>query len=192
MANPEIVFDYSEVDEDIYVETMRRYGAVIIRGYLIDRELHALADQIMSQPFQQIDQMHGAIREQFGLQEWTVPETTGPLRALVERSGEIVRHEGIPWLPTAVRAQLYYPGKSGVEWHRDFKSSLLTVGVMNVFGEARFDVDVEGEEVSTLLTPGDFALLRNTGVNIGVDDRVRHRVHAPERGERLSLGIRQE
>ena len=192
MASPELVFDYDAADEDIYVDTMKRHGAVIIKGYISSEATVAITEQILERPFTEIDEVHGKVHEQFGLQEWPLADAPSLTRAFVEHAGMMVREQGIPWLPTAIRAQLYRPKTSGVDWHRDFKPSLLTVGVLNLIGEALFDVRVDGSEVRTLLEPGDFALLRNTGINPGVDDRVEHRVHAPIVVERLSLGIRQE
>lgn len=186
-----IEFEYTQSNSRDYVELLRHKGAVILRNFIPSDELDRITDQVMAETFEPVDQVHGTVHEQFGLLEWRMKQSPESLRALAYRMGWIVRQNGIPWEPNAIRAQLYEPGKSGVDWHRDFKSSLFVVGVANIFGEAQFDARIEGDEESVVLAPGDVALLRNTGVN-EVDDRVEHRVHAPTQGTRLSLGIRQD
>jgi hypothetical protein len=188
---PNIEFEYSRFDTDHYVDQLRHIGAVVLRHFILPTELDKITDQVMAEPFEPVDQIHGTVHEQFGLQEWNMQQSPESIRALAYRMGELVRQNGVLWRPNAARAQLYEPGASGVDWHRDFQSSLLVVGVANIFGEAQFDTKLANEEQSVVLVPGDVALLRNVGLN-DVDDRVEHRVHAPKNGTRLSLGIRQD
>jgi hypothetical protein len=189
MAN--IEFAYDRFNEERHIDAMRQYGAVILRGFISVNELQLITDEIMTQPFTEVDHMHGSVHEQFGLQAWDMDQAPDSVVRLAGHMGNGARNQGIPWYPNAVRAQLYEPGKAGVDWHRDFKSSLLVVGVANIFGEAQFDVKVEDEEQSVVLEPGDIALLRNS-VADGIDERIEHRVHPPQVGSRLSLGIRQD
>lgn len=192
MAHPEVVFQYDPRDEKTYLETVRSRGVAVLHGYMPQAQVDDLAEEILAQPFRDVDEVHGSVHEQYALREWKAADARGRLGGVVARVGNMVQTQGIPWNPTDVRGQLYQPDRAGVDWHVDFKRSLYVVGVLGVVGTALFEAEVEGTVVSEKVGEGGLVIIRNTGLNPGVDDRLRHRVFPPETGQRLSLGIRQE
>lgn len=189
-----IEFEYAGASQhDKYVSVIGEFGGVVLRNFSLRGELEAVKEEVLAQPLEAIDRVHGQVHEQYECIEWPLTEAPTRVERLAKSMCRVISDGYLPWQPNMVRAQLYNPGEAAVGWHLDFKSSSrIAVGVANIFGYAQFDMQTDAGEQSVILGPGDVAFLRHTDFFPGGDDRIKHRVLAPTEGQRLSIGLRQE
>lgn len=166
-------------------------GAILLRNFVNEPAQSSIAYQVLSQPLTPVDRTGHTIPEQFDDIGWKYNDAPGSIQRLGKSICELVRPTVPSWFINEVRGQLYRPGEVGIEWHRDYKRDLRVVAVASFIGSAQFDIELDNQSVSWELAPGDLVLMRGALLNGTKDDRPRHRVHAPDSGQRLSIAYRQ-
>lgn len=173
-----------------YVDTIKREGAVLLRGFVGRDQQVVVANEVLSHHLTPVDRSQHTIPEQFhdiGWEKGTMPPA---VRALGERVCDVVAMKIPDWDINSVRAQLYSPGEVGIDWHRDYKRDLYLIAIVSFMKHVQFDVRLASGEVSWLVGPGDLVLMRGALLNGPIDDRPQHRVSPPFDGKRLSVAYR--
>ncbi len=174
-----------------YLDTVRREGAVLLREFITPGDQAELEAEVMAHDLAPVDRTGHTIAEQFEDIGWEFPKAPSAVSTLGLKVCRIVQ-TGVPeWEITHVRAQLYKPGEAGIDWHRDYKRDLRVVAVVSLMKATRFDIRLQGGEITWQILPGDLVLMRGALLNGRRDDRPQHRVFAPETGKRLSIAYRQ-
>ncbi len=170
--------------------TVQKEGALLLREFVSETEQVKLTTEVLSHQLTPVDRSNHTIPEQFEDIGWEFPDCPPRVLALGKRISCLVCPELPLWEANHVRAQLYSPGEVGIDWHRDYKRDLRLVAVASFIGAAQFDIELRQGEVSWQLNPGDLVLMRGALLTGKKDDRPRHRVFAPEQGQRLSVAYR--
>jgi len=165
------------------------------------RFLSPLRAELDAGPFRAFREEFGPVRQQIDGYDVAIPDRGFPLlselcRALRDR----IRADGrgvrglATWAPNEVGITHYVPGSIGITPHMDGKWYRRLVVVATVYGTAPFAIcgSRDPSDVVDRWTagPGDLVLMRGPGLAGARDGRPFHLVEGPERGERLSLGIR--
>lgn len=173
------------------LKTVREEGAILLRNFINNEEQGEIVHEVLAHELTPVDRSNHTIPEQFEDIGWQFRQSPPHVFALGRRVCSLVRPQLSPWFINHVRAQLYKPGEVGIDWHRDYKRDLRMVAVASFMGAAQFDIQLDSEEVSWELLPGDLVLMRGSLLNGLQDDRPKHRVSAPDSGKRLSVAFRQ-
>lgn len=181
----------SSVTPELCVNTLQQEGALLLRNFIATSTQSALAYQVLSHNLQPVDRTNHTIPEQFDDIGWRFRESPQTVIRVGQDIAKLVRPALSSWFINEVRGQLYKPGEVGIEWHRDYKRDLRVVAVASFIGAAQFDIELDHQDASWQLEPGDLVLMRGALLNGLQDDRPRHRVHAPLEGQRLSVAYRQ-
>jgi hypothetical protein len=163
--------------------------------------LTALRDEVDAGPFRSFGTSFGSVRQEIDGYDVELPSDRFPLvDALSRELGRLVRRDGrgirglATWRPNEVGITHYVEGSIGITPHLDGKWYRRLVVVATIYGRAPFAVcgsrDPRDAVERWIAGPGDLLLMRGPGLAGVRDGRPFHLVGTPERGERLSLGIR--
>jgi hypothetical protein len=119
-------------------------------------------------------------------------ELRDALTERVRRDGAAIRGLAT-WRPNEAGIGVTRPGQTGITGHLDGKWYRRLVVVVTVVGSARFEV-LAAREGPVLegwrAGPGGITLMRGPGLGGRRDGRPFHRIAAPSRGVRCSVGLR--
>ena len=177
-----------------------RAGAAFVPRALDEPFRRRLRREVDAGPFRSMSGTYGKVRMEIEGYDVEAPMEEFPrMRDLAVSLREAVRSSAADirglatWVPNEIGVTRYRPGSLGITPHMDGKWYRRLVGVVTVYGRARFAIcrDREGAVVSEWRPgPGDLVLMRGPGLGGHRDGRPFHLAEGPTRGLRCSLGIR--